>query len=158
MSRNRSSSSSTVFLIIAAVVILADQLSKRWILAHFMPGESRIAIPHILRWTFEQNQHGAFGLFGSSPVLLIGMAVVVLAVFWFSFRDAARKSRVVRVAFGLILGGAIGNIIDRLHFHYVVDFIDFYKIWPNVFNVADSCITAGVILLILSSLASRRRA
>jgi signal peptidase II len=158
MSRNRSSNSSTVFLSIAALVILADQLTKRWILAHFMPGESRIVIPHILRWTFEQNQHGAFGLFGSSPVLLIGMALVVLAVFWFSFRDAARKSRVVRVAFGLILGGAIGNIIDRLHFHYVVDFVDFYKIWPNVFNVADACITTGVILLILSSLASRRRA
>lgn len=160
MSRNRNSrdSGTTVFLAIAAVVILADQLSKRWILAHFLPGESRIAAPHLLRWTFEQNTHGAFGLFGNSPVLLIGMAVVVLAVFWFSFRDAARKSRLVRVAFGLILGGAIGNIIDRLHFKYVVDFIDFYRIWPNVFNVADSCITIGVVLLILSSLASRRRA
>ena len=157
MSRNRNSSSTTVFLAIAALVFAADQLSKRYIIAHFLPGESRIAVPHVLRWTFEQNQHGAFGLFGSSPVLLIGMALVVLAVFWLSFRDAARKSRVVRVAFGLILGGAIGNIVDRLHFHYVVDFIDFYRIWPNVFNVADSCITAGVILLILSSLASRRR-
>ena len=66
---------------------------------------------------------------------------------------------VVRIAFGMILGGAIGNIVDRLHYQFVVDFIDFYRIWPNVFNVADSCITGGVILLILSSLAkSRRRA
>lgn len=156
MSRNRSSSS-TVFLSIAAAVIAADQLSKRWVLAHCAPGQCRTVVPDLLNITYEQNRHGAFGLFGSSPVLLIGMALVVLALFWFSFRDAARKSRVVRVAFGLILGGAIGNIIDRLHFSYVVDFIDFYKIWPNVFNVADSCITGGVILLILSSLASRRR-
>lgn len=138
-------------------MLLADQLSKHYIIAHFLPGESRIVIPRILKWTFEQNQQGAFGLFGSSPVLLIAMALVVLAIFWFSFRDAASKSRVVRVAFGLILGGAIGNIIDRVHFRFVIDFIDFYRIWPNVFNVADSCITTGVILLMLSSLASSRR-
>lgn len=138
-------------------MLLADQISKHYILSHFLPGESRIVIPRVLKWTFEQNQHGAFGLFGSSPVLLIAMALAVLAIFWFSFRDAASQSRVVRIAFGLILGGAIGNIIDRVHFRFVVDFIDFYRVWPNVFNVADSCITAGVILLILSSLASSRR-
>lgn len=123
-----------------------------------MPGESRFVIPHLLRWTYEQNQHGAFGLFGSSPVMLIGLAVVVLLVFWFSFRDQAERSLLVRIAFGMILGGAMGNIIDRLHLRYVVDFIDFYRIWPNIFNVADACITIGVILLILSSLATRRRA
>lgn len=91
-------------------------------------------------------------------MLLIGMALVVLLIFWFSFRDQARSSIVVRIAFGMILGGAIGNVIDRLHLRYVVDFIDFYRIWPNIFNVADACITVGVILLILSSLATRRRA
>ena len=123
-----------------------------------MPGESRFVVPHLLKWTYEQNQHGAFGLFGSSPVLLIGMAVIVLLVFWFSFRDQAERSLLVRIAFGMIVGGAIGNIIDRLHLRYVVDFVDFYRIWPNIFNVADACITIGVILLILSSLATRRRA
>ena len=123
-----------------------------------MPGESRFVVPHLLKWTYEQNQHGAFGLFGSSPVLLIGMAVIVLLVFWFSFRDQAERSLLVRIAFGMIVGGAIGNIIDRLHLRYVVDFVDFYRIWPNIFNVADACITVGVILLILSSLATRRRA
>ena len=146
-----------MFLAVAAVVFALDTASKRWVLANFQPGQSRIVIPHLLNWTFEQNQHGAFGLFGNSPVLLIAMALVVLVIFWFSFRDAASKSFVVRIAFGLILGGALGNIIDRIHYHFVVDFIDFYKIWPNVFNVADSCITGGVILLILSSLANSRR-
>jgi signal peptidase II len=58
----------------------------------------------------------------------------------------------------MIVGGAIGNIVDRVHLHYVVDFIDFYKIWPNIFNVADSCITIGVALLLLSSIVTRRRA
>jgi len=78
--RNQSSDA-TVFLSVAALVLLADQLSKHYILSHFLPGESRIVVPRLLKWTFEQNQHGAFGLFGSSPILLIGMALVVLAIF-----------------------------------------------------------------------------
>ncbi|MDQ6826502.1 MAG: signal peptidase II [Candidatus Eremiobacteraeota bacterium] len=133
-----------------------DQFTKHAIAGKFMPGESRIVIPHFLKWTFEENQHGAFGLFGSQPWLLIGMALVVLVLFWYSFRDLAARSVLVRIAFGMITGGAIGNIVDRVHFHYVVDFIDFYRIWPNVFNVADSGITIGVALLILSSLAPHR--
>ncbi len=138
----------------------ADQLSKQYIAAHCTPGPPSCltVIPNVLRWTYEQNQHGAFGLFGDSPALLIAMAALVLAIFWFSFREQAKHSLVVRIAFGMILGGAIGNIIDRLHYRFVIDFIDFYKIWPNIFDVADTCITAGVILLILASLATHRRA
>jgi signal peptidase II len=154
----RQRSDALQFLGVAALVVAADQLSKNYIATHFLPGESRLVIPGLLRWTYEQNQHGAFGLFGDSPALLIVMALVVLAVFWLSFRDQAKQSVVVRIAFGMILGGAVGNIIDRLHYRFVIDFIDFYKIWPNIFDVADSCITAGVILLIISSLATRRRA
>lgn len=144
---------------VAAVLALAfDQWTKHIVIGSFMPGESRIVVDHLLKWTYEQNFHGAFGMFGSNPVLLIGMGVVVLAFFWFSYRDAARTSMLVCIAFGLIVGGAIGNILDRLHFGYVVDFIDFYRIWPNIFNVGDSCITAGVILLLFKTLATRRRA
>jgi signal peptidase II len=138
--------------------VALDQYTKHLVTGNFLPGESRFVIPHLLKWTYEQNQHGAFGLFGSSPVLLILMALIVLLIFWYSFRDQARHSLLVRVAFGMILGGAIGNIVDRLHYRYVVDFIDFYRIWPNIFNVADACITIGVILLILASLARRRHA
>jgi signal peptidase II len=140
-------------------VFALDQLTKRWIVGNFMPFESRIVVPHFLKWTFEQNVRGAFGLFGSNSVLLIAMAVLVLAIFWYSFRDSAARSQTVRIAFGMIVGGAIGNILDRIHYKFVVDFIDFYRIWPNIFNVADACITSGVVLLILSSLyAARRRA
>lgn len=139
-------------------MVALDQLSKHAVVASFLPGESRLVIPHLLRWTFEQNEHGAFGMFGDSAAFLIGMALVVLAIFWFSFRDQMARSAVVRIAFALILGGAIGNIVDRVHYHYVVDFIDFYRIWPNIFNVADSCITSGVILLLLAGFATRRHA
>ncbi len=143
---------------VAAIVIALDQWSKQWIVSQFFPGQSRPVVPNLLRWTYEQNTHGAFGFFGSNMVLLIAMAVLVLVIFWFSFRESAHKSLVVRIAFGMIVGGAIGNIVDRLHYKFVVDFIDFFRIWPNIFNVADACITSGVILLILSSLVTRRRA
>jgi signal peptidase II len=146
-------------LVIAGVAILvlwADQFSKRLVMRLFLPGESRVVIPNLLKWTYERNVHGAFGLFGSNAVMLIGMAIVVLVLFWFSFRDAAARSRTVRIAFGMIVGGAIGNIVDRLHYGYVIDFIDFYRIWPNIFNLGDSCITVGVGLLLLSSLVTRR--
>jgi signal peptidase II len=142
------------FWISALLVIALDQLSKRAVTTTFAPGESRIVIPHALWLTYVQNPRGAFGLFGSQPVLLIAMAFVVLGVFWLSFRDSAARSRLVRVAFGAIVGGAIGNIIDRFHYRYVVDFIDL-RWWP-VFNVADSCITIGVCLLLLATIVRER--
>jgi len=145
-----------ILWIVAIVVFGLDRLSKQYILASFMPGESHIVIPHFLFWTYVQNTRGAFGLFGDSPVLLIGLAIAVLLLFYFAFKDAAKRSVVVRIAFGAIVGGAAGNIIDRLQHHFVVDFIDFKTIWPNVFNVADSCITVGVVLLILASLRRER--
>ncbi len=158
MSRNQTSNLANTLLVaaVAILVLWADQVSKHLVVTSFMPGESRFVIPHFLKWTYERNFHGAFGLFGNSPVMLIGMAIVVLVLFWFSFRDAAAKSLVVRIAFGMIVGGAIGNIVDRLHYGYVIDFIDFYRIWPNIFNVGDSCITVGVGLLLISSLVTRR--
>ncbi len=159
MSQHQKSSTAALAISVVAIVAFAlDQYTKRLVQQSLLPNESRVAIPHLLRWTYERNYHGAFGLFGSNATLLIAMAVVVLVLFWVSFREAAAHSRLVRLAFGLIVGGAIGNIVDRIHFGYVVDFIDFYRVWPNIFNIGDSCVTVGVALLLLSSLlASRRR-
>lgn len=150
------SSSPTLLITVAAVLAFAgDQLSKHAVVSSFLPGESRIVIPHLLKWTYERNIHGAFGLFGSNGFLLIAMAIVVLVIFWIGFREQLPHSRIVCIAFGLIVGGAFGNIADRLHYGYVVDFIDFYRWWGNIFNVGDSCITSGVALLLLKSLGSR---
>ena len=141
-----------VLWLVAFVVFGLDRWTKSLVITHFLPGESRLVIPHLLWWTYVQNTHGAFGLFGSSPFLLIVLACLVLGLFAYAFRDSVRRSMVVRIAFGMIAGGAVGNIVDRLTHGWVVDFIDFYRIWPNVFNVADACITVGVALLVLSSL------
>ena len=153
---------------VAAIVFIADQATKRLVVTHiYFDGNCvpwcghKELIPGWLRIAPEPNQHGAFGLLGSNTWLLIVMAIIVLVVFWLSFREAAQRSVLVRIAFGMILGGAIANITDRIHFGYVIDFIDFYRfpdIWRFTFNVADSCITAGVILLLLSGVTSRRHA
>jgi signal peptidase II len=142
------------FWLALAGVAGLDQFTKRIVATTFAPGESRIVIPHVLWFTYVQNHAGAFGMFGSNAALLIVLAVAVLTVFWLSFRDSAAQSRTVRIAFGAIAGGAIGNIADRLHYGYVVDFIDL-RWWP-VFNVADSCITIGVALLIVTTLSRQR--
>ena len=144
--------------LVAVVVFLLDRWTKTIVLHSFLPGESRLVIPRLLWWTYVQNTHGAFGMFGNSPVLLIVLAVLVLAIFTYAFRDAVRRSMLVRIAFGMIVGGAIGNIVDRFQHRWVVDFIDFRTIWPNVFNVADACITVGVALLVLSQLVREKRA
>ncbi len=143
-----------IFWLAALVALALDQYTKHVIVTDFLAGESRIAVPHVLYWTYVQNRAGAFGLFGTQPWFLVGMALAVLAIFWFAFREQAATSAFVRVAFGGIVGGAVGNILDRFHYGYVVDFIDL-RWWP-VFNMADSCITVGVVLLLLVSLGRDR--
>jgi signal peptidase II len=146
-----------ILWLVALFVFLLDRGTKSLVLTGFLPGESRLVVPHLLWWTYVQNVHGAFGLFGSSPYLLILLAIIVLGIFAYAFRDQVRRSTLVRIAFGMILGGAIGNIVDRLQHRWVVDFIDFKTIWPNVFNVADAAITIGVVLLVLASLRREAR-
>ena len=138
-----------LFILIAAVVVIVDQYTKYLVKTHFLPDESRIFIPHLLWLTYVQNQHGAFGLFGSHPLVLAALACIVLVSFFLWYRQE-RGGWGTHVAFALILGGAIGNILDRVRLGYVVDFFDLR--WFPVFNVADSCITIGVCLLLLRML------
>jgi len=134
---------------LALAVIVLDHVTKTWVADHFLPGESRIVIPHILYLTYVQNYHGAFGLFGTHPLLLTAAASAVLIGFYLWYRREGAATT-VHIAFALIFGGAVGNIIDRLRFGYVHDFFDL-RFWP-VFNVADSAITVGVTLLLLQML------
>lgn len=137
-------------MIIAALVVAGDQYTKHIISTTFLPDESRIVIPHVVYLTYVQNSHGAFGLFGSHPLLLAAFASAVLIGFFLWYRSTGNAGMTTHIAFGLILGGAIGNIADRMRLSYVVDFIDF-RWWP-VFNVADSAISIGVCLLLIRML------
>jgi len=96
------------------------------------------------------------GLFGDRPVLLVGLALLVIAVLAFLLREIVRRSPPAQVGFGLVLGGALGNVIDRLTHRFVVDLVaprGFY-----VFNLADACITIGLGLIVLGALRPGARA
>ncbi len=144
-------------LLIAAVVIALDRWSKIWITNHVLRGAFVPVIPHVFRISHVYNTGAAFSLFAESlsPAVvrnvLIGFsAVAVVVVLGMIWRLGGRMSA-TGVALALILGGAIGNLYDRVHFSYVVDFLEVTIVhyhWPD-FNVADSAIVVGACLLLL---------
>lgn len=146
----------------ALVVIVLDQLTKAWMLDGFQlreVGRVLVADP-IFNLTYVENTGVSFGLFGGGAArwALSVFAVVIsgLLAWWATRADR----RLLISAIGLVIGGALGNVIDRIRFGYVVDFLDFSGtgVFPWVFNVADSAITVGVVLLVLDSILSERKA
>ena len=136
--------------LIGGLTLLADRLTKQLIVARFHPGQSLPLIPSILHLTYVQNTGAAFGLFKGQQLLFIVISVAVIG--WISRALLTRPPTAARVtwACGLILGGAAGNLIDRLRLGYVIDFLD-RRVWP-VFNVGDAAITIGIVLLMFHAL------
>ena len=136
------------FLLTALLIVAADQFSKVWIRSY--PEEQLISEAGFFRIIHTHNTGAAFGLFqGHSFALTIvasvGIAVILLYALFIYRRFPILENRLGRLALGLILGGAVGNLIDRLNLGYVTDFIDI-GVWPT-FNIADSAVTVGVIIL-----------
>jgi signal peptidase II len=137
------------FLACAAVVLALDQATKALASARLVPGEPLPVLGQFLRLTLVHNTGAAFGLFPGSRLPFILISALAIAVVLYLFARDAYRSLVNRVLLGCILGGALGNLVDRVRWGRVVDFIDVgvgAVRWP-VFNVADSAVTLGVILL-----------
>jgi len=137
------------FFLTALLVAVADQLSKIWVRSALAIG---VSFPEtgLFRLIHVRNSGAAFGLLQGQSLLLtiaglFGIVVLLLFFFLFSGRSTFFDNRLSKPALGLILGGIAGNLIDRIRLGYVTDFID-VGIWPT-FNIADSAITVGVILL-----------
>jgi len=142
-------------LIWALAIFIAgvDQLTKFFVSRSLGLNETTEVIKGFFHLTLVHNTGAAFGIFKNQTIFFI--VVSALAVI-FIIAFMRKKSDVVLfrdIGFALILGGAFGNLVDRIRFGYVIDFLDF-RIWP-VFNVADSAVSAGVFLLILSLLCTR---
>jgi signal peptidase II len=137
---------------LAAAGIL-DLVSKRAILASYAVDERRSIVPRLLDFTYVRNAHGAMGLFGDRPALLVALAVGALALLWYLLRTTLAASPLAQVGFGLVAGGALGNVTDRLVHGYVIDFIAVPHFY--VFNVADAAITIGLILIAAPTLVRR---
>lgn len=141
---------------LVGLVVLLDQGSKVFMLQYLSPGVSVSLIPHVADLALVMNPGVAFGLFKNhAPVLFGVITMSLILLFWVANRSHHEASLSVRWALSLILGGAIGNWIDRVRFGAVIDFIDF-RIWP-VFNLADSAITIGVSIYILSTFCSGKK-
>ena len=146
----------------AILIVVVDQLTKAWVMSGLdLRDFGRVEVwPPLFNLTWVENRGVSFGLFGdgSARWMLSLFSVVVAGILgWWALKA---DRRLLVTAIGLIMGGAIGNVIDRIRFGFVVDFLDFSGtgFFPWVFNVADSAITIGVILLILDSVLSERAA
>jgi signal peptidase II len=148
-----------LFIGLAAGIVVVDQLVKAWIAGAvgFAVGEPVQVIGDVVRITVTHNQGALFGLFqGSAQAFAVVSLAVLGVIVWYQAR--AGQSLLVSIALGLLLGGAIGNLVDRLRLGYVIDFVDagigavrFYT-----FNVADSAISCAILLLILLALVPAR--
>ncbi|RJX30050.1 MAG: signal peptidase II [Desulfurivibrio sp.] len=148
--------------LLAGLIIAADQLTKWLIMSRFGLYEIKEIVPGFFNLTYLHNTGAAFGLLANAnpawrPYFFIGVAVLALVFVFFAFRQYRHRSAGYLFAFAFIGGGAVGNLIDRVRFGSVVDFLDFYVStyhWP-AFNVADSAIVVGVGLFLLTSLLDR---
>ena len=147
-----------VFFLTALLIVVADQLSKIWIRTKLAVGQS-LPEAGFPRLTHINNTGAAFGLFHDQAFLLtifasVGVAILLIYAIFLYRRFPFLDKRLVWASLGLVLGGTVGNLIDRLRFGYVTDFIDF-GFWP-AFNLADSAIVVGTIIFAYTLLSLAR--
>ena len=153
------------FLLIMVLVAVSDQLTKLWIVQQFQLHETLPVIPGFFNLTLLYNSGAAFGILSGLPMLwrqifFISISVAALTALIIMQYKLGPRHILYSVSFSLISGGALGNMIDRLRWGKVVDFLDFYigkYHWP-AFNVADCGITVGIALFLLLQFWEERRA
>ncbi|MBU4173648.1 MAG: signal peptidase II [Actinobacteria bacterium] len=150
MSTPSSKRNTILFLVIAAGALAVDQLLKLLVVMLMEPGQSVTVIPGVLDITYSTNTGAAFGILkGSGQVLfLVALVVVVLTVAWFYY-TRHQEGTWSFIALGMVIGGALGNLADRLLRGKVTDFLDLG--WWPVFNFADVVIVTGVIIFVVGT-------
>lgn len=146
----------TQLLGLALLIVAIDQVSKALVVHSLSGGRVIVLFGGLVQLDYTVNSGAAFGILQARGLLFIVVAVVVSVIIVVSYRRVVASPLVVRIALGLVLGGAIGNLIDRVRLGHVVDFIDLG--WWPVFNLADSSIVVGVVLLALAALIGERGA
>lgn len=138
------------WILVPIVIVAVDQISKLFIEKTFCLGESLPVIKNIFHISLVHNTGAAFGIFKRQTGFFVVTSFIAIVLILLTIKSSSfkRQSCISQIALNLILGGALGNLIDRLRLGFVVDFLDF-RVWP-VFNIADSCVSIGAILLALS--------
>jgi len=138
----------------ATIVFLADFFVKGYLNSQFS-FQSIPIIKNIFHITLVHNQGAAFGILQKSSTFLIYVSIAFIFLFLFFMKKENKKTTFFLISGGLILGGALSNLWDRLYLGYVVDYIDL-RVWP-VFNISDSCITTGAIFLLWDSYRDQKK-
>lgn len=143
----------TIFVGLAALVVVADQLTKAWLVSFLSPGESVAVFGDWIRLVHSQNNGGLFGLLRGQALVFGFISLIVVALIVL-YHGRAHPSRYLSITLGLLLGGAVGNLIDRFRIGYVVDFVDagVGGLRWYTFNVADTAISFALVLLLAASL------
>ncbi len=137
-----------IYLLIAALVVVVDQVIKFFVSANLKPIGSTVAIPHLLDLVYVENRGVAFGMFKDMRWIFVALTSVVIVVFTVLLIKNYSKSKLFSISAALIIGGGIGNLIDRIFLGYVVDYLQLSFFSP-VCNFADYCITIGTVLLVV---------
>lgn len=141
------------FVALATTIAVVDQLTKAWLVSFLPPGEATSVVGDLVRLVHAQNTGGLFGLLRgyALPFALLSMVAIGAIVL---FHAKSGRSPLLSVALGLLLGGAIGNLVDRLRLEYVVDFVDvgIGSLRWYTFNVADAAISTSIALMLAMSL------
>jgi len=150
--------SKVMLVLIALVVIALDQILKNAIQQNLALGESMLVFPpsEFIRIVHWMNTGAAFGMFQGGNAILMGLTSVIIVVILVYYQSLPDKHLFQKICLALMLGGALGNLIDRIRLGYVIDFVAVGN-FP-VFNLADSCVTVSVILLLLSTLIEEKKA
>jgi len=133
-------------LILAMAVVVIDQWSKYYIQTHMNLGMSIPVIPSVFHFTYILNPGAAFGILENQRIFFVIIGLIMIGAVLYLYPRIPAKMRLLRLGTGLMMGGAVGNVIDRIKTGFVVDFFDF-RIWP-VFNIADIAIVIGVSCII----------
>ncbi len=135
-----------VALIIAAVVVAADQIIKFFVVSNLKPVGTITVIDGVFNLTYVENKGVAFGLFKDMRWFFVVVTLIFIAAIVFYMLKQRPEGKLFYVLAGLIIGGGVGNLIDRILYGYVVDYLSL-SFFPPVCNFADYCISAGVIIL-----------
>lgn len=144
-----------ILLWLAALVVVADRVTKYLVVTNMTEGQSLPVVEGIFHWTYVLNPGAAFGMMAHNRILFLAVGAAVVAAVWYFRRDILAEGPLVRSGAALFLGGALGNLWDRVQTGLVVDFFDF-RVWP-VFNVADIAICVGAALVVLEIFRKEKR-
>lgn len=137
-----------ISLIVGAVLVIIDQIIKYFVSTYLQPVGSVSVIDNIFSLTYVENKGVAFGMFSDMRWIFVALTSILLVIIIFYMLKKRPKGKFFYVCAALIIGGGIGNLIDRIFYGYVIDYLSL-SFFPPVCNFADYCITAGTIMLVI---------